>query len=201
MSGGAAGARGGTPDPRPYLPLRVTPVGNRSQNVGMSPVTVRSYRPSDHSAGRRLWSELTNQHNRMYGDVANDAGAGFEEYLTRLDLGGIWVADHADDGVIGLVGLIMRGRGGEVEPVVVTVSHRHKGVGRKLLRHVANEAKKRNMVSLTISPSSRNVDAIRSLHAAGYDVVSSIELTMDLDRHTHEWQQDGLEFHELQFRS
>jgi GNAT superfamily N-acetyltransferase len=167
----------------------------------MTPVAVRSYRPSDHNAGRRLWSELTNQHNQMYGDAANDAGAGFEEYLTRLDLSGLWVADHADDGVIGLVGLIMRGRAGEVDPVVVTGSHRHKGVGRKLLRHVAAEAKKRSMVSLTISPSSRNVDAIRSLHAAGYDVVSSIELTMDLDRHSHEWQQDGLELHELQFRS
>jgi hypothetical protein len=88
-----------------------------------------------------------------------------------------------------------------VEPIVVTTSHRHKGVGRTLLRHVANEAKKRTMTSLTISPESRNVDAIRSLHAAGYDVCSSIELTLDLDRHTHEWQKDGLELHELQFRS
>jgi N-acetylglutamate synthase-like GNAT family acetyltransferase len=141
----------------------------------------------------------------MYGDgdgkERTGDGAEFEEYLTRLDLSGLWVADHADDGVIGLVGLIMRGRGGEVEPVVVTASHRHKGVGRTLLRHVANEAKKRNMTSLTISPASRNVDAIRSLHAAGYDVVSSIELTMDLDRHAHAYQQDGLELHELQFRS
>jgi GNAT superfamily N-acetyltransferase len=169
----------------------------------MSPVTVRSYRPSDHSAGRRLYAELTLQQHQMYGAAGGrpDDGAPFEEYLTRLDLGGIWVAEHADDGVIGLVGLIMRDRGGEVEPVVVTASHRHKGVGRKLLRHVASEAKKRNMTSLTISPSSRNVDAIRSLHAAGYDVVSSIELTMDLDRHTHEWQTEGLELHELQFRS
>ena len=167
----------------------------------MSPVTVRSYRPSDHSAARRLWSELTRQHHQMYGDGDGDRGAGFEEYLTRLDLGGLWVADHADDDVIGMVGLVVRGRAGEVEPVVVTVSHRHKGVGRKLLRHVAGEARKRNMQSLTISPASRNVDAIRSLHAAGYDVVSSIELTMDLDRHAHEWQQDGLQLHELPFRS
>jgi GNAT superfamily N-acetyltransferase len=167
----------------------------------MSPVTVRSYRPSDHSAGRRLWSELTNQHNRMYGSPADDAGAGFEEYLTRLDLSGLWVADHADDGVIGLVGLIMRGRAGEVEPIVVTVSHRHKGVGRRLLRHVAAEAKKRSMTALTISPASRNVDAIRSLHAAGYDVVSSIQLTLDLDRTPHAYQEEGLELHELQFRS
>jgi GNAT superfamily N-acetyltransferase len=167
----------------------------------MSPVTVRSYRPSDHSAGRHLWSELTHQHNQMYGDRDEDGGAGFEEYLTRLDLSGLWVADHDDDGVVGMVGLVMRGRAGEVEPVVVTTSHRHQGVGRKLLRHVANEAKKRNMLSLTISPASRNVDAIRSLHAAGYDVVSSIQLTMDLDRHSHEWQREGLELHELQFRS
>ena len=168
---------------------------------GMSPVTVRSYRPSDHSGCRRLWSELTHQHNQMYGAASDDEGAGFEEYLTRLDLGGLWVADHADDGVIGMVGLVMRGRGGEVEPVVVTASHRHKGVGRTLLRHVATEAKKRNMTSLTISPESRNIDAIRSLHAAGYDVVSSIELTLDLDRHQHARHQDGLELHALQFKS
>jgi len=167
----------------------------------MSPVTVRSYRPSDHAAGRRLWAELTQQHQQMYGAGVDDSGAGFEDYLTRLDLGGLWVADHADDGVIGMVGLVIRGRAGEVEPVVVTFSHRHKGVGRRLLRHVAAEAKKRNMLSLTISPESRNIDAIRSLHAAGYDVVSSIELTMDLDRAGPEWQHDGLELHELQFRS
>jgi GNAT superfamily N-acetyltransferase len=167
----------------------------------MTPVAVRSYRPSDHSAGRSLWSELTAEHNRMYGDYAGDGGAGFEEYLTRLDLGGIWVADHADDGVVGLVGLIIRGRAGEVEPVVVTETHRHKGVGRKLLRHVAQEAKKRNMQSLTISPASRNVEAIRSLHAAGYDMLSSIELTMQLDHDSHEWQPEGLELHALQFRS
>jgi GNAT superfamily N-acetyltransferase len=167
----------------------------------MSPVTVRSYRPSDHTSGRRLWSELTNQHNQMYGEPADDGGEGFEEYLTRLDLSGLWVADHADDGVIGLVGLIMRGRAGVVEPIVVTISHRHKGVGRKLLRHVANEAKRRNMAALTISPDSRNVDAIRSLHAAGYDVLSSIELTLDLGRNPHERHQEGLELHSMQFRS
>ncbi len=167
----------------------------------MSPVTVRSYRPSDHSAGRRLWSELTNQHNQMYGVPDEGGGEGFEEYLTRLDLGGLWVADHADDGVIGLVGLVIHGQAGEVEPIVVTVSHRHKGVGRKLLRHVAREARRRNMSQLTISPESRNVDAIRSLHAAGYDVVSSIELTLDLNRTPHERQPDSLELHELQFRS
>lgn len=167
----------------------------------MGPVTARSYRPADHAAGRRLWAELTQQHNRMYGGGADDGGAGFEEYLARLDLSGLWVAEHADDGVIGMVGLVLHGRAGEVEPIVVTTSYRHKGVGRLLLRHVASEAKKRGMQSLTISPASRNVEAIRSLHAAGYDVVSSIKLTMDLDGQQHNWQREGLALHELQFRS
>jgi N-acetylglutamate synthase-like GNAT family acetyltransferase len=137
----------------------------------------------------------------MYGEPASDGGEGFEEYLTRLDLSGLWVADHADDGVIGLVGLIIRGRAGVVEPIVVTISHRHKGVGRKLLRHVANEARRRSMSALTISPDSRNVDAIRSLHAAGYDVLSSVELTLDLGRDSRERHQEGLELHSMRFRA
>ncbi|HET9519017.1 MAG TPA: GNAT family N-acetyltransferase [Actinoplanes sp.] len=172
----------------------------------MSPVTVRSYRPSDHSAGRRLWGELNRQHTQMYGNFTrhgspeDDGGAAFEEYMTRLDLAGVWVAEHPEDGVVGLVGLIMRGRAGEVEPVVVTASHRHQGIGKMLLRHVAQAANKRGMVSLTISPASRNIDAIRCLHASGYDVVSSIELTLDLERHAHEWR-DGLELQGLPFRS
>ncbi len=167
----------------------------------MSQVTVRSYRPSDHSAGRRLWAELTRTHASMYGTSADsEDGAGFEEYLTRLDLAGMWVADHPDHGVVGMVGLIMRDRAGEVEPVVVDPAHRGRGIGRRLLQHVAHEASKRSFVSLTISPESRNVEAIRCLHAAGYDVVSSIQLTMDLERHAHEWR-DGMQLHELQFRA
>jgi GNAT superfamily N-acetyltransferase len=168
----------------------------------MTQVTVRSYRPSDHSAGRRLWSELTRQHQDMYGDPGKpgDDGEAFEEYLTRLDLAGIWVAEHPEDGVVGLVGLIMRGRAGEVEPVVVDPAHRGRGIGKTLLQHVGARAADRGLVQLTISPESRNVEAIRCLHAAGYDVVSSIQLTLDLERHAHQWQ-DGLQLQGLQFRN
>ncbi len=172
----------------------------------MSAVTVRPYRPSDHGAGRRLWSELTRQHRELYGSAASvdavddDGGAAFEEYLTRLDLSGMWVAEHPDDGVVGLVGLIMRGRAGVVEPVVVTAPHRGRGIGRSLLGHVADEARRRGLAALTISPESRNVEAIRCLHAAGYDVLSSVELTLDLGRHGRDWQ-DGLQLHDLRFRA
>ena len=94
----------------------------------------------------------------------------------------------------------MRDRAGEVAPIVVAPGHRGQGIGRTLLQHVAHEASKRSFVSLTISPESRNVGAIRCLHAAGYDVVSSIQLTLDLERHAHEWR-DSVRLHELQFRA
>ncbi|MCW6007973.1 GNAT family N-acetyltransferase [Micromonospora sp. CPCC 205371] len=164
---------------------------------------MRSYRPNDHSAGRRLWVELAAQHRQLYDDPGfggADPGAAFEEYLTRLDLSGVWVADHPEDGVVGLVGLIMKGRSGEVEPVVVTESRRGQGIGRALLDHVAGEGRKRGLTSLTISPESRNVDAIRSLHAAGFDVLSALELTLDLGRREPE-RRDGLDIHQLRFRS
>jgi GNAT superfamily N-acetyltransferase len=109
-----------------------------------------------------------------------DPGAGFEEYLTRLDLSGMWVAQHRDDGVIGFVGLLLQGRSGAVDPVVVTGGRRGEGIGRALLEHVADQARHRGLRELSISPALRNVEAIHCLFRAGYDTASSVTLTLDL---------------------
>jgi GNAT superfamily N-acetyltransferase len=165
------------------------------------PVTIRPYRPLDHRACRELWAQLVRTKRGLYDDPTTDAdpGAGFEEYLTRLDIAGMWVADHAEEGVVGLIGLVLGSRrGGEVEPVVVAERLRGRGIGGVLLQHLADEARRRGMTALSISPDSRNVEAIRSLHAAGYDVLSSVTLTLDLAPGRHSWQ-DGLDLHELRF--
>jgi len=165
------------------------------------PVTIRPYRPLDHRACRDLWAELTRTRRALYDttSVDPDPGAGFEEYLTRLDIAGIWVADHAEEGVVGLVGLVLDGRrSGDVEPVVVAERLRDRGIGRMMLQHVADEARRRGMTQLSVSPDSRNVEVIRSLHASGYDVLSSLTLTVDLAPRGHSWQ-DGLEVHGLRF--
>jgi GNAT superfamily N-acetyltransferase len=169
----------------------------------MTEAVIRPYRPGDHSAGRRLWVELAEQHRELYEDPSfggTDPGAAFEDYLTRLDLSGVWVAEYGDDGVVGLAGLIMAGRVGRVEPVVVAADRRGQGIGRALLDHVAAQARQRGLPRLTITPESRNVEALRCLHGAGYDVLSAVELTLDLRARPDAWR-DGIDMHKLRFRS
>ncbi|HET8680988.1 MAG TPA: GNAT family N-acetyltransferase [Micromonosporaceae bacterium] len=164
--------------------------------------SIRAYRPVDHSACRELWAELTMHHRELYDDPTfggADPGAAFEEYLTRLDLSGIWVADHPEDGVVGMVGLLLKGRAGEVEPVVVAEHRRGQGIGRALLDQVAGEARRRGMAYLTVTPASRNEPAVRCLYRAGYDVLSNVTLTLDIGRRSHEWR-DGMDLFDLRLR-
>lgn len=166
-------------------------------------VSIRAYRPTDHNACRALWAELTEVQRELYDEPdlgGSDPGAGFEDYLTRLDLSGMWVADHPDDGVVGLVGLILTGRAGEVFPVVVTQRHRSRGVGRALLAHVADEARRRSLRQLQVVPESRNTAALRCLYAAGYDNLAAVRLRLDL---TGRARKDGdeMDVHGLRFRT
>jgi GNAT superfamily N-acetyltransferase len=163
-------------------------------------VTVRPYRPADHNACHRLWAELVEQQREIYDDPTlgePDPGAGFEEYLTRLDLSGMWVAD--DNGVVGFVGLVLNGRNGAVDPVVVTAGRRGEGIGRALLAYVTEQARLRGLRELTISPALRNAEAIHCLHAAGYDVLTNLTLSLSLDRRSGTTR-DGLELHGRRFR-
>ena len=173
-----------------------------TQTESAATVTIRAYRPTDHRDCRELWAELTEEHRALYGDSPTpdgvDPGAAFEEYLTRLDLSGMWVADDAGSGVVGLVGLILDGRAGEVEPVVVSAPRRGQGIGRALLGHVAEQARRRGLSQLTISPASRNVDAIRCLHAAGYNALAKVTLAIDLNGRGPQWR-DGLDLHGMRF--
>ncbi|MFB9234584.1 GNAT family N-acetyltransferase [Plantactinospora siamensis] len=166
----------------------------------MTTTAVRPYRPADHAAGRRLWGELADQRRSLYpGGGGPDVGD-FEEYLTRLDLSGMWVAEHPEHGVVGLVGLILDGRSGRIEPVVVAGQARGIGIGRALLAHVADQARRRGMRRLTVTPDARNLDALRCLHGAGYDRLSAVELTLDLAGRTED-RRTELELHGLRFRA
>ena len=126
-------------------------------------------------------------------------GAAFEEYLTRLDLSGMWVATGFGDEVVGMVGLLLDGRGGAVEPLVVAAARRGEGIGRALLTHVADQGRRRGLGQLSISPAARNLDAIRCLHAAGYDELARVTLAIDLGQVDPVFR-DGIDLHDLRFR-
>lgn len=146
-------------------------------------VTIRAYRPADHSACRRLWAELSQHRQALHGEPARagtDAGAGFEEYLTQLTLSGMWVADHGEAGVVGFIGLTLQGRSGAVNPVVVTASLRGQGIGQALLARVAEEAQRRGLARLVVSPPVRDVAALRAFHGAGFRTIATVTLSYDL---------------------
>src|SRR5690242_1498060 len=160
-------------------------------------LTIRAYRPTDHRECRQLWAELTAADAGLYGATAeDDSGAAFEEYLTRLDLSGMWVAADVGGGIVGMVGLLLDGRGGQVEPLVVAEARRGEGIGRALLSHVADQARRRGLGQLSISPAARNLDAIRCLHAAGYDALARVTLAIDLGRKGSVYE-DGIDLHDL----
>ena len=150
---------------------------------GLDGVTVRPYRPSDHNACRSLWGELVEHRGALYGTpppAGSDPGAGFEEYLTQLNLSGLWVADDEETGVVAFIGLMLDGRSGYVDPVVVTESMRGRGIGRALLGKVAEEARRRGLHRLRVSPSVRDTAALHMLHASGFSNVNTVTLAYDL---------------------
>src|SRR5215469_12905733 len=153
-------------------------------------VIVRDYADSDYGACRSLWAELTEHHRRIYGDSTiggDDPGAGFDGYLATSQRTGSWVAE-VQGSVVGLTGLLDRGTSGEVEPVVVTETARGQGIGRMLISRVVDEARAREYEYLAIRPVARNVDAVRSFHAAGFRALGGhIDLTMDLTERRLEW--------------
>jgi GNAT superfamily N-acetyltransferase len=144
-------------------------------------VTIRAYRPSDHHDCRLLWAELTTHRQGLYGESPREAdpGAGFEEYLTQLNLSGMWVADTGTN-VGGFVGLMLDGRSGAIDPVVVAETMRGRGIGRALLSTVVGEARRRGLRRLSVSPSARDLAALHSLHAAGFGTVATVTLAYDL---------------------
>jgi GNAT superfamily N-acetyltransferase len=153
-------------------------------------IRVRGYARGDYSACRSLWAELTEYHRGLYRDPSvggDDPGAGFDEYLATPQRAASWVAESAGR-VVGLTGLFDRGTSGEVEPVIVTAAARRHGIGRLLISRVVTEARARGYEYLAIRPVARNVAAIQSFHAAGFQNLGGhVDLTLDLAERRHDW--------------
>ncbi|MBM4048528.1 MAG: GNAT family N-acetyltransferase, partial [Planctomycetes bacterium] len=125
-------------------------------------IHVREYRAADYGACRSLWAELTERHRLIYGDASiggDDPGAGIDEYLANPARKATWVAE-ADGAMVGLAGLIVRGKEAEIEPVVVSSVYRSRGAGRALVRRAVEQAVHSGIRFLSVRPVARNAEAI-----------------------------------------
>ena len=164
-------------------------------------LSIRPYREDDLEACRGLWRELTQRHRDIYRDQTiggDDPGLYFDrEYLKRPDLAAVWVAEQGGV-VIGLCGLLLDGEHAEVEPIVVTAKERSKGLGRRMLTHVVEEARARGVRFLSIRPVARNVEALELFHEAGFQRLGHVDMFMYLGDEPREWKQ-GVSLHGKDF--
>ena len=163
---------------------------------------IREYRDTDYSACRDLWRQLTDRHRLIYGDPTiggDDPGSGLDDYLANPDRRASWVSE-INGSVVGLVGIIGSGDGGEVEPVIVADGYRSRGVGRALVARAVSEARQLGIRFLSVQPVARNIEAMSFFIANGFDIVGHVDLFQDLQpERGREWK-PGLALHGKQLR-
>lgn len=163
-------------------------------------IKIREYTENDYSGVRNLYGELTQHHAEIYEDpsiAGDDPGCGFDKFLKRGDLCGSWVAESKGR-IVGFAGLIDTvGEEGvaEIEPLVVSADSRGEGIGSVLVRHVTEEAKKKNFRFLTIRPEARNKKAFDLYVRLGFSMVGQVELFQDLLENSDRKWKSGINIH------
>jgi ribosomal protein S18 acetylase RimI-like enzyme len=162
------------------------------------PFSIRKYQPSDLEQCRSLWRELTERHREIYEDPTiggEHPENHFDKHLAEVEPNNLWVAT-SNSKIVGLVGLITKEKAAEIEPLIVSKTHRHKGIGKQLLNHVIAEAKKLNIQFLTVKPVARNIHAIKFFYKQGFKTLGEIELCLDFCN--YKWK-PGLKLFECKF--
>ncbi len=91
--------------------------------------------------------------------------------------------------MVGFVGLVIRGRQAEIEPVVVSFDVRGQGIGRSLVETAVEAARSEGVRQVKVSPVARNSTALRFLHELGFDTLGRVDLLLDLERPKGYWRE------------
>jgi GNAT superfamily N-acetyltransferase len=150
-------------------------------------LVIRKYLPSDRESCRRLWKELTEKHRQIYHDPSIGGSTpedDFDIHLAKVGNDNLWVA-ILDSTVVSLTGLIIQEEEAEIEPLIVSQLYRNRGIGKKMIETVIEEAKGLNLKFLNVKPVARNIEAITFFYNRGFINLGHIELFMDLSN--KEW--------------
>jgi GNAT superfamily N-acetyltransferase len=149
-------------------------------------IVIRKYLESDREQCRCLWRELTEWHREIYQDATiggEHPEDYFDKHLAKVGPDQLWVAEVGSK-VVGLAGLIVGEHEAEIEPLIVSKTHRGKGIGKQLIETLVFESKKRRMHFLNIKPVARNIKTVKFLYKQGFTNLGYIELFMDLSEHS-----------------
>jgi len=167
----------------------------------MTEVAIRPYDSADLEQCRALWAELVQHHRDLYADPSvggQSPGLYFDRHLARVGSDRIWVATCAGR-VLGFAALILNGEEAEVEPIVVALGERGKGIGRTLLKHVVEEASRLGVRYLSVRPVARNVRAMSFFYHCGFRLLGRVELFMELPPSAHRTWKPGPDLFGLSF--
>ena len=160
---------------------------------------VRKYQSIDMEQCRSLWRELTEWHREIYQDP-NIGGVHpedyFDKHLAKVGPDNLWVAVH-NSNVVGLVGLMTQNDELEIEPLIVSKTHRSKGIGKSLIETVIAEARDKGVRYLNVSPVARNTNAIQFLYEQGFRNLGRIQMFIDFS--DYKWKQ-GPDFFGCRFK-
>ncbi len=169
-------------------------------------IKIREYKDSDYAACRSLYGELSRHYAEIYEDstiAGDDPGRGFDKHLSLSNLRGIWVAE-VNGKVVGFTGLLeyLNEEGVvEIEPLVVSVALRDKGIGSKLVEHAKQKAREKGYRFITIGTGLRNEEAFKLYVKLGFNIVGGVELFQDLSPELGRTWKSGVEIlgHKLRY--
>ena len=99
-----------------------------------------------------------------------------------------------NDELVGMVSLIPNDQQAEIEPIIVRSDCRGRGIGQTLINHTIEQAKKLDVLCLSVKPVARNLEAISFFYDSGFRAMGQIELFMWIGESTPcEWKK-GLDF-------
>ena len=147
---------------------------------------IRKFQTDDMKECRGLWRELTEWHRKIYHDPnigGEDPDHYFDEHLAKVGSERLWVA-ICNSKAVGLVGLVVEDKEAEIEPLIVSESHRGEGIGKKLLETAISEARKLHIKFLTVKPVARNIQAIKFFYKQGFNTLGHIDMILDLSNYS-----------------
>lgn len=162
-------------------------------------VAIRNYQENDREQCCSIWVELVEWHREIYQNPeigGEHPEKYFDKYLSNINKENLWVASSCSK-IVGLAGLIIKENEAEIEPLIVSKSYRHRGIGRKLAKTIISEAKKKNIKYLNVSPVARNAQAIKFFYTLGFKNLGNVNMFIDFSNQN--WKPE-IKLHDLSFK-